>query len=81
MTQIRNYAYYGTVDIDEDNVCELLAASDYFCVPGIVQLCCDFLKNNLNPENCIGAMLFARFYFCSQLESDARCYLLTTIHF
>jgi hypothetical protein len=59
MTQTRDYAYYGTVDIDED-VCELLAASVYFCVPGIVQLCYDILKNNLNPENCIGVMLFAR---------------------
>jgi hypothetical protein len=60
MTQIRGYAYYGTVDIDEDNVCELLQISDYLCVPGIVQLCCDFLKNNLDPENSIGVMLYAR---------------------
>jgi hypothetical protein len=60
MTQIRDYAYYRTVDIDEDNVCELLQTSDYLCVPDIVQLCCDFLKHNLDPENCIGVMLFAR---------------------
>jgi hypothetical protein len=60
MTQIRDYAHYGTVDIDEDNVCELLQTSDYLCVPGIVQLCCDFLKNNLDPENCIGVMRYAR---------------------
>jgi hypothetical protein len=60
MTQIRDYAYYGTVGIDEENVCELLQTSDYLCVPGIVQLCCNFLKSNLDPENCIGIMLFAR---------------------
>jgi hypothetical protein len=60
MTQIRDYAYYGTVDIDEENVCELLKTSEILCVPDIVQLCCDFLKNNLDPENCIGLMLFAR---------------------
>jgi hypothetical protein len=60
MTQIRDYAYYGTVDIDEDNVYELLKSSDYFCVPGIVQLCCDVMKNNLEPKNCIGVMLYAR---------------------
>jgi hypothetical protein len=60
MTQILHYAYYGTVDIDEDNVCELLQTSDYLCVPDIVQLCCDFLKNNLDPENCIGVMRYAR---------------------
>jgi kelch-like protein 10 len=60
MTQIRDYAYYGTVDIDEDNVFELLKISNNLCVPGIVPLCCDFLKNNLDPENCIGVRLLAR---------------------
>jgi hypothetical protein len=60
MTQILRYVYRGTVDIDEDNVWELLQTSDDFCVPDIVQLCCDFLKNNLDPENCIGVMRYAR---------------------
>jgi hypothetical protein len=60
MTQIRDYAYYGTVVIDEANLCELLQTSDYFCVPDIVQLCCDFLKKTLDPENCIGVMRYAR---------------------
>jgi hypothetical protein len=60
MNQILDYAYYGTVDIDEDNVCELLQTSAYLCVPDIVQLCCYFLKNNLDPENCIGVMRYAR---------------------
>jgi hypothetical protein len=60
MTQILHYVCSGTVDINEDNVCELLQTSDYLCVPAIVQLCCDFLKDNLDPENCIGVMLFAR---------------------
>jgi hypothetical protein len=60
MTHILHYSYYGTVDIDEDNVCELLRTSKYLCVPYIVQLCCDFLKNNLDPENCIGIMRYAR---------------------
>jgi hypothetical protein len=60
MTQILHYAYYGTVEIDEDSVCELLQTSDYLCVPDIVQLCCDFMKKNLDSENCIGVMRYAR---------------------
>jgi hypothetical protein len=60
MTEILNFAQFRTVNIDDENVCELLAASDYLCLPGIVQLCCDFLKNNLDSENCIGIMLFTR---------------------
>jgi hypothetical protein len=60
MAQILQYAYHGTVDIDEDNVWELLQTSDYLCVPDIVQLCCEFLDNNLDPENCIGVTRYAR---------------------
>jgi hypothetical protein len=60
MAQILHYAYFGNVHTDEDNVRELLEISDYLCMPGIVQLCCDFLKSQLNPKNCIGVMLIAR---------------------
>jgi hypothetical protein len=60
MAHILQYAHYRTVDIDKDNVCELLRTSDYLCVPDIVQLCCDFMNNNLDPENCIGVMRYTR---------------------
>jgi hypothetical protein len=60
MAHILHYVYRGTVDIDEDNVRQLLQTSDDLRVPDIVLLCCDFLKNYLHPENCIGVMLFAR---------------------
>jgi kelch-like protein 10 len=42
---------------------------------GLLELCCDFLKSTLTPENCIGIMLFARDYF-SSLEGDARCFVM-----
>jgi hypothetical protein len=58
--QILRYVCRGDVDIDEDNVCELLQTSDYFRVPDIAQMCYDFLRNKLNPENCIGIMRYAR---------------------
>jgi kelch-like protein 10 len=60
MTQILDYAYLKTVDINNDNVCQLLVTSDYLCVVGVLELCCDFLKNALDLENCIGIMRFAR---------------------
>jgi hypothetical protein len=60
MTQILRYVCRRAVDIDEDNVWELLPTSDYLCVPDIVQLCYEFIKNKLDPENCIGVMRYAR---------------------
>jgi hypothetical protein len=60
MAKILDYAYLRSVGIDGDNVHQLLQASDSLRVPGVRQLCCDFLKNKLDPKNCIGTMLFAR---------------------
>jgi kelch-like protein 10 len=60
MTQILDYAYLKRVDINNDNVCELLVTSDYLWVEDVLELCCDFLKNTLELENCIGIMRFAK---------------------
>jgi kelch-like protein 10 len=60
MDMIMDYAYSKTADINEDNVCELLAVSDYLSVLGLRQLCCNFLKNKLDINNCISIMLLAR---------------------
>jgi kelch-like protein 10 len=60
MTQTLVYAKIKRVDINNDNVCELLVTSDYLCVEGVLELCCDFLNNTLDLENCIGIMRFAR---------------------
>jgi kelch-like protein 10 len=75
MSLILEYAYMRSVDINQENVCTLLVSADYLSVPGLLELCCDFLKSMLTPENCIGIMLFARDY-SSRLEGDARCFVM-----
>jgi kelch-like protein 10 len=45
-------------------------------VPGLFELCWDFLWSTLAPENCIGIMHFVRDYFCSSLERDKRCFVM-----
>jgi kelch-like protein 10 len=60
MKKILDYAYLKRVNINNDNVCELLVTSDYLCVEDVLELCCNFLKNTLDLENCIGIMRFAR---------------------
>jgi kelch-like protein 10 len=76
MTDIPDFVYYRRVDINHDNVCQLLATYDYLCVEGVLELCCDFLKNSLDIETCIGIMCFAKFYFCTKLETDARRFVM-----
>ncbi|XP_069675813.1 kelch-like protein 10 [Periplaneta americana] len=76
LSLILEYAYVRTVEITQDNVCQLLIAADYLSVLGLLQLCCDFLRGMLEPENCIGIMQFASTYFCSQLRADAHLYVM-----
>lgn len=51
---ILDYAYTGTCNVNVDNVEQLLPFADQFEVLGIVQLCCQFLLQELRPDNCLG---------------------------
>jgi kelch-like protein 10 len=48
------------VDINRDNVYDLLVASDYLSVLCLLEVCCDFLKDTLDVQTCIGDMRLAR---------------------
>ncbi|XP_024884161.1 kelch-like protein 10 isoform X3 [Temnothorax curvispinosus] len=71
MNLLLEYAYLRSIDVNQENVCELLTTADYLSIVGVLDLCCDYLRDNLAPENCIGVMRFARQHFCKKLENDA----------
>ncbi|KDR08179.1 Kelch-like protein 10 [Zootermopsis nevadensis] len=60
MTQILDYVYFRWVDIRSDNARQLLETAEYLWVPGVTELCCDFLKDEINVDKCIGILQFAR---------------------
>lgn len=76
MHLIINYAYTHTVPVTEGNVVEVLAAADQFLVPGIVQICCFFLENQLCLANCIGMWRLVDFYYCPELRHKIFLYIL-----
>ncbi|KDR21753.1 kelch-like protein 10 [Zootermopsis nevadensis] len=76
MTQILDYVYLREVNIHCDNACQLLVAADYLCIPSVIKLCCNFLMDMMDLDNCIDIMHFARFYFCADLETEARRFVL-----
>jgi hypothetical protein len=53
----------------------LVVSADYLSVPGLLELCCDFLQSILNAEKCIGIMLFASDY-SSSLGREAHCFMM-----
>ncbi|XP_061079579.1 kelch-like protein 10 [Conger conger] len=76
MKLIIDYAYTQTVPIAKDNVEGLLTAADQFCIMGIVQACCDFLRTQLCPQNCIGIWRLMEVYFCPELRQRAYHFIL-----
>ncbi|XP_045766554.1 kelch-like protein 10 isoform X2 [Maniola jurtina] len=75
MNLILDYAYSGTCKVTAENVECLLPYADQFDVVGVIQLCCQFLLQELRPHNCLGIFKFARCYFCSDLEKKGKLYI------
>ncbi|XP_021928737.1 kelch-like protein 10 [Zootermopsis nevadensis] len=76
MSQILDYVYLRKVDIHCDNARQLLVAAEYLCIGAVTELCCDFLEDTMDLDNCIGIMRFARCHFCADLEAHARSFVL-----
>ncbi|OWF49315.1 kelch-like protein 10 [Mizuhopecten yessoensis] len=76
MQVIIDYAYTRRARIDGSNVEQLLPAADQLLVHGLVTGCCDFLAGQLEAENCIGILNFARAYFCHKLVKTAYRFLM-----
>ncbi|XP_045930745.1 kelch-like protein 10 [Micropterus dolomieu] len=76
MQLIIEFAYSGSVSVTEDNVQELLLAADQLNVMDLVQACCEFLGEQLCPQNCIGIWQFTNICFSSELQRKAYRYII-----
>ncbi|NXD85162.1 KLH10 protein, partial [Halcyon senegalensis] len=76
MRLIIEYAYSGTVPVMADNVQSLLITADYFSIPGIIGLCCQFLTSQLSSENCIGIWSLTDPRRCPDLREAAHTFIL-----
>ncbi|XP_021363093.1 kelch-like protein 21 [Mizuhopecten yessoensis] len=74
--RILEYVYTGRVEITTDNAQELLAAGSLFNYPAIIEACCQFLKCQLFPSNCLGIENFAILHSCKRLQEDAHKFVL-----
>uniref|UniRef100_UPI003AAAE9EE kelch-like protein 10 n=1 Tax=Centroberyx gerrardi TaxID=166262 RepID=UPI003AAAE9EE len=76
MRLLLEFAYTRSVPVTEENVEELLAAADQLCVMGAVRTCCEFLEQQLCPQNCIGIWKFVDVYYCPDLRNKAFRFIL-----
>lgn len=68
---IVQFIYTSSIDIHTENVEEMLSASNLLQMKEIPGVCCDFLKEQLHPSNCLGIRALADRYSCEELWSKA----------
>ncbi|KRZ66180.1 Kelch-like protein 3 [Trichinella papuae] len=69
-----NFMYTSEIAITAENVQYILIASDLLEMSEVTNSCCEFLKSQLNPSNCIGIQEFAEHHSCISLSIFARVY-------
>ena len=69
-----NYAYTSAITISEDNVQTLLPAANVLQFDEVKAACSHFLRQQLDPTNCLGIKLFAELHGCKDLAKAAGVY-------
>ncbi|XP_056389057.1 actin-binding protein IPP isoform X1 [Hyla sarda] len=70
-----DFIYSGSVLISPENVQELMTAADMLQLNQVVALCCDFLKEQIDPGNCIGFFQFSEQLSCQPLLEFTESYI------
>ena len=68
------YAYTATIDISEDNVQSILSAASVLQFQEVKQACSEFLRRQLDTDNCLGIKVFAEAHGCNDLQKAATVY-------
>jgi hypothetical protein len=70
--QLIDYCYTSAVEVTEDNVQALLAASGQLQLPWVQEVACEFLQHRLEPSNCLAIAALADTHTCPSLLTAAQ---------
>ncbi|XP_029346112.1 ring canal kelch homolog isoform X2 [Acyrthosiphon pisum] len=70
-----NFLYSGKIMITEENVQDLLPASNLLQLQEVKEACCDFLQSQLCHTNCIGIYAIADLHSCMKLLTSSELYI------
>ncbi|XP_029344870.1 kelch-like protein 2 isoform X2 [Acyrthosiphon pisum] len=69
-----DFVYSGKISITEQNVQDLLAASNLLQLQEVKNACCDFLQAQICPTNVIGIIAIADLHDCTKLLTRSELY-------
>ena len=67
LSMLIDFTYTGEVAITVENVQEVLAVASLLQIKQVQDICCNFLKQQLDASNCLGIKNFAEANGCQQL--------------
>nr|CAB3259663.1 kelch-like protein 18 [Phallusia mammillata] len=70
-----NYAYTGSITVDSRTVQSIMVGANFLQLDVVKDFCCDFLKKQLHPNNCLGIRQFGEMLMCMPLVEKANSYL------
>lgn len=76
MEEVLNYTYTRKFNLTDENAFDLYVVCDYLCIDSATEVCINYLKKQINEENCIEILSFARAYLCPSLSVTAERYTL-----
>jgi hypothetical protein len=68
LSSLVDFAYTGLITVTVENVQEVLSAASLLQISQVQNLCCEFLKKQLDASNCLGIKCFAEANGCPQLS-------------
>ncbi|KAG2461479.1 IPP protein, partial [Polypterus senegalus] len=74
-----DFIYTGIINVNVDNVQELMIAADMLQLSEVVTMCCEFLKVQMDPLNCIGIYQFLEQIACFDMMEFTENYI--NVHF
>lgn len=72
-----DFIYTCRLAINEDNAQEMLEMASFLQIVPAVNACSQFFRDQLDVQNCVGIINFAKLYSCDQLFDHAFLFILT----
>ncbi|XP_061588919.1 actin-binding protein IPP isoform X2 [Cololabis saira] len=74
-----DFIYTGTISVTVENVQEIMIAADMLQLNEVVSICGEFLKDHMDPLNCVGIFQFLEQIGCLHMLEFAENYIY--VHF
>ena len=75
-SSLLDFIYTSKLVINDENVQQLLPASDILRLTNVRDACCQYLQNQLDPSNALGILLFGDTHNCHDLVKNTEEYVL-----